>query len=97
MNNKTVYEKAVVKLFQKIGGGIGDRDVTVAVELFDLLLERDKSIHPDTLNELCKEAGFDDFTRDKLAQIYDSVDEYKEYKGRTFRYWTDELIDDLLK
>lgn len=98
MNNETVYEKAVAKLFQNIGGGIADRDVTVAVELFDLLLERDKSIHPDTLKALCKKTHFDDFTSDKLAQIYDCVDVYRKYKeGVEIRHWTDEMIADLLE
>lgn len=98
MANETLYEKVVAKLFHKINGGLADRDVTVAVELFDLLLERKKRIHPDTLKELCKEAGFDDFTSGKLAQIYDFVDVYRKYKGGDeIQHWTEEMIDNLLR
>ena len=52
MTSKEIYKKSVAALFQKIRGGLADRD-----ELFDLLLEREKSIHPDTLKELCKKSG----------------------------------------
>lgn len=101
MANKAIYkiyEEAVAVLFQKIGAGLADRDVTVAVELFDLLLEREKSIHPDTLKELCKKAGFDDFASDKLALIWNIVDVYRKYKvGDEIRHWTEEMIDNLLK
>ncbi len=98
MTSKEIYANAVVELFHKTYGGLADRDVTVAVELFDLLLEREKSIHPDTLKGLCKKAGFDDFTSDKLAQIWDIVDVYRKYKGGDeIRHWTEEMIDNLLK
>ena len=98
MTNKALYENAVALLFQKIGAGLADRDVTVAVELFDLLLEREKTIHPDTLNQLSKKAGFNDFTSDKLAQIWDIVDVYRKYKrGDEIRHWTEDMIDNLLK
>lgn len=94
MANETLYKKAVAKLFHNIGGGLEDRDVTIAVELFDLLLEREKRIHPDTLNGLCKEAGFDESTSDKLAQIYNFVDVYRNYKEGTEIHWTNEMIDE---
>jgi hypothetical protein len=98
MSNETVYEKAVAELFHKTYGKLEDRDVTVAVELFDLLLERGKSIHPDTLKALCKKVGYHDFTSDKLAQIYDFVDVYRKYKGEIeFRRWNEKMIDNLLK
>jgi hypothetical protein len=98
MSNGTVYEKAVAELFHKTYGKLEDRDVTVAVELFDLLLARDKSIHPDTLNELCKKVGYDNFVSDELAKIYDFVDVYRKYKGGTeFRRWNNEMIDNLVK
>jgi len=97
MANKA-YERAVAELFQKTNGGLAYRDVTVAVELFDLLLEREKSIHPDTLKALCKKAGFDDFTSDKLAHIWDFVNVYRKYKGGDeTRHWPEAMIDNLLK
>lgn len=98
MANKAIYENAVAELFHKTYGGLADRDVIVAVELFDLLLEREKSIHPDDLKPLCKKAGFDDFTSDKLAQICDFVDVYRKYKGGDeIQHWTEEMIDNLLR
>ena len=94
MSNETVYDKAVAELFRKTNGKLEDRDVTVAVELFDLLLERGKSIHPDTLKALCKKVGYHDFTSGKLAQIYDFVDVYRKYKGGIeFRRWNEKMID----
>lgn len=98
MANETIYKNAVAELFEKTYGRLEDRDVTVAVELFDLLLERDKSIHCDTLKELCKEVGYADVTSAELAQIYDFVDVYRKYKkGRVIRYWDDKMIDNFLK
>ena len=101
MANKAIseiYEEAVAVLFQRIGAGLADRDVTVAVELFDLLLEKGKRIHPDTLKELCTKADFDDFTSAKLPQIWDIVDVYRKYKrGENIRHWTEETIDNLLR
>jgi hypothetical protein len=98
MTSKEIYENSVAALFHKLGGGLADRDVIVAVELFDLLLEREKSIHPDDLKPMYKKAGFDDFTSEKLAQICDFVDVYRKYKGgHEIRHWTDEEIDSLLQ
>ena len=98
MANETLYKKAVAELFHKTYGKLEDRDVTVAVELFDLLLERDKSIHCDTLRELCKEVGYSDSTSGELAQIYDFVDVYRKYKeGYEMRRWDEKMIDNLLK
>ena len=98
MAGETVYKKAVAALFQRTGAGLADRDVTVAVELFDLLLGRKTRIDPDSLKELCEKAHFDDFTSGKLAQIYDFVDVYRKYKGgEEIRHWTDEVIDDLFQ
>jgi hypothetical protein len=98
MDNKTLYKKAVAELYDKTYGKLEDRDVTVAVELFDLLLERDKSIDCDILRGLCREEGYDEFTSNELAQIYDFVDVYRKYKeGHEIRYWDEKMIDNLLK
>jgi len=98
MANETLYKKAVAELFHRTYGKLEDRDVTVAVELFDLLLERDKSIHCDTLRELCEEVGYHESTSRTLARIYDFVDVYRKYKeGHEMRRWNEEMIDNLLE
>lgn len=98
MANETLYEKAVAELFQKTYGRLEDRDVTVAVELFDLLLEREKRIDTDILKQLCKKVGFHDTTSGELARIYDFVDVYRKYKeGTELRHWNDKMIDNLVK
>jgi len=98
MNDETVYKKAVAELFSRTYGRLEDRDVIVAVELFDLLLDHGKSIHPDTLKALCKKVGYDDSTIGELAQIYDFVDVYRRYKGGIeSRRWNENMIDNLLK
>jgi len=97
MSNQDIYEKALVQFRNKYGA-LADRDVIVAIELFDRLLERDKNIHRDTLKALCKKVGYDDFTSGKLSEIYDFVDIYRKYKGgKDIPHWNDGMIDDLLK
>ncbi len=97
MSNEEIYKKAVTQLRDKCGE-LADRDVIVAVELFDRLLARDKSIDPDTLHDLCRDVGYDEFTSKELSKTYDIVDIYRKYKGgKDIPRWNDGIIDGLLK
>lgn len=94
MNNVTVYQKAVQSLSSKVNGGLADRDVIVAIELFDRLLDRGVTIHPDDLGDICKKACLDEFAAERLPLIFDVVEKYRKYKhGEEYPRWKDVVID----
>jgi len=86
MANGDVYKKAINGLFQKTYAKF-EHDEEKAIELFDKLFDAGITSHCDTINQLCKEAGYDEYASKEIAQIYDFVYLYKLYKQKGPMYW----------
>ena len=86
MANGDVYKRAINELFQKTNAKF-EHDEEIAIELFDKLLDEGIDSHCDTVNQLCKEAGYDEYASKEIAQIYDILSLYKLYKKKEPMYW----------
>ena len=95
MDARAVYQKAIQELYRKTHGKF-EHDENKAIELFGELLGRGTEIHCDEVEEICREAGYDEDASRQISQIYDSIDILKRYKKHTIvSCWTEEMIDRL--
>jgi len=93
MANEDIYRKAINDLFPMTYCKF-EHDEEKAIELFDKLLDEGIECHCDTVNQLCKEAGYDEYASKEIAQIYDIISLYKMYKKNMPSHWDiSKLID----
>ncbi len=94
MTNDEIYRKAIPELWQKTYGRM-EHDEKQAIELFDKLLDRGIESHCDTVKELCREAGYDEYASEKIGHIYDVISLYKAHQESSMVYWDiNELLSD---
>lgn len=93
-----VYERAVKELIRETNGTPADRDWIKVVQLFDRLLDRGHSIHKDTLSQLCRQVGFDDFASDYIGLHYDILGLIRKEldNSDTPDYWRAERIERII-
>jgi len=97
MEASNIYKKAIKRLFHNTYGKM-EHDENKAIELFDKLLDRNITIRPADLKEICRGAGYDEFASEDISKMYDYVNTYKQYKkGTIISCWTTEMIDELCK
>jgi len=95
MDARAVYQKAIQSLYHKTHGKF-ERDENVAIELFGELLARGTEIHCVEVEEICRQAGYDEDASRQISQIYDCIDILKRYKkSGIVSCWTEEMIDKL--
>ena len=95
MDAKTVYQKAIQELYHKTHRKF-ERDENKAIELFGELVGRGTEIHCVVVEEICRQAGYDEDASRQIGQIYDCIDILKRYKkSGLVSCWTEESIDKL--
>jgi len=95
MDARAVYQKAIQSLYHKTHGKF-ERDENVAIELFGELVDRGTEIHCVEVEEICRQAGYDEDASRQISQIYDCIDILKRYKkSGIVSCWTEEMIDKL--
>ena len=70
--NEQIYRHAMNELFHLTHEKF-EHDENKAIELFEKLLKRNISIHPDLLKEIAQEVYIDEYDANKLYEIYDCL------------------------
>lgn len=93
-----IYERAAKELFRETNGTPENRDWIKVVQLFDRLLDKDHSIHVDTLRQLCQHVGYDEFASDNIARHYDILRLIRKEldNSDTPNYWRAERVGQII-